>query len=134
MKIILINAVQERRIILAPGTELEKDDAEAQSMIARRIARAAVSETAADSEAPDANAPEGEARGASHGEAPMELSEQDVADWVKLNKEAALSAIESIPPTKKGMLQALLDVEQGHKKRADVLAAIGAKLFPPDLD
>lgn len=134
MKIILNHAVQERRIILAPDTEIDKDDAEAQSMIARRIARAAPSESAAVAETSAANAPEGEAQGQTDGETPVVLSEADVAEFVSLNKAAALEAISHIPSTEKGVLRALLDVEQANKKRADVLSAIGAKLFPPVQD
>lgn len=135
MKIILNHAVQERRVILAPGTELEKDDAEAQSMIARGVARAVPSESPAAAEPPTDEPPTGSAdRAADDDGEPVVLSDDEVAEFVKLNKDAALGVIENIPPADKGMLRALFDVEQTHKKRADVLAAIGAKLFPPVTD
>lgn len=134
MKIILKQSVQERRVILAPDTELELDDAGAQSMIARGIALAKEAETAAATEPPAGDPKAGSEDDADEddGETPVKLSDEEVAEWVKLNKEAALSAIEKIPPTDKGLrvLRALLDVEQTHKRRADVLAAIGVKLFP----
>lgn len=139
MKIILINAVQERRNILAPGTELEKDDAEAQSMIARGVARAVPSETSVAAEPPaggasDAGAADGASEQTSGDDAPVVLTEADKKLFLSFGRDVALEWLESIPAAEKQFLQGVLELEQANKKRATVLDALGRKLFPPVQD
>lgn len=135
MKIILNHAVQERRSILAPGTELEKDDAEAQSMIARSVARAVPSETSVAADPPageafDAGVAVGASESTSGDDAPVVLTEADKKLFLSYSRDVALEWIESIPAGEKEFLQAVLELEQANRKRATVLDALGRKLFP----
>jgi hypothetical protein len=127
MKVFLLHAVQMGRTLFAPDPDKERQfpDAIAQSLIAQGAARAVPSESPVAAEKlPAGGAPE----------KPVALSEDDIAEWVKLNRDDALAAIEKIPAAETGVLEVLLDVEQRNKKRVSVLEAIGRKLFPPVTD